>query len=122
MAASFLVRDRDETYGPDFVRLVNGLNIQQVVIAARSPWQTPYVERVIGSIRRECLDRMIIRGEGHLKQVLRSYFKVYHESRTHLGLKKDCPIARTMEPPGVGPIESEAVVGGLHHRYFRRAA
>ena len=98
------------------------MDIEQVVISARSPWQSPYVERVIGSIRRECLDHMIILGERQLKRVMRDYLRYYHGSRTHLGLEKECPVPRQVEAPEAGPIDSEPMVGGLHHRYFRRAA
>lgn len=118
----YLVRDRDGAYGHEFVRRVDSMGIEQVVTSPRSPWQNAYVERVIGSVRREYLDHVITFGEGHLKRVLRDYMVYCHGFRTHLGLKKDCPIASTVEPPGDGSIASEAMVGGLHHRYFRRAA
>ncbi len=98
------------------------MDIEQVLIAARSPWQNPYVERVICSIRRECLDHTIIFNERHLRRVLKEYFCYYHEFRTHLGLEKDCPNTRPVQPPKSGLISSEPMVGGLHHRYFRQAA
>ena len=84
--------------------------------------QSPYVERVIGSIRRECLDHVIVLSERQLRRLLRSYFAYYHGSRTHLGLEKDCPETRPVEPPHLGVICAEPMVGGLHHRYFRNAA
>ena len=118
----YLLRDRDGKYGEDFVRRVESLGIEQVLISARSPWQNPYVERVVGSIRRECLDHTIVFNEKHLRRVLREYLQYYHESRTHLGLEKDCPRSRPVEPPDLGLIHSESMVGGLHHRYYRRAA
>ena len=121
-APRFLLRDRDGIYGTDFVGRVKGLGIEQVVISARSPWQSPYVERVIGSIRRECLDHVIILSERQLRRVLRSYFAYYHGSRTHLGLAKEYPETRPVEPPHLGVIRAEPMVGGLHHRCFRRAA
>jgi transposase InsO family protein len=121
-APRFLLRDRDGIYGAEFVRRVQGLGIEQVVISARSPWQSPYVERVIGSIRRECLDHVIILNERQLRRLLRSYFAYHHGSRTHLGLEKDCPVPRPIEPPDLGLVSEESMVGGLHHRYFRRAA
>jgi transposase InsO family protein len=121
-APKYLLRDRDGKYGEDFVRRVESLGIKQVLISARSPWQNPYVERVIGSIRRECVDHVIIFNEQHLRRVLREYFEYYHGSRTHLGLEKDCPVSRSIEFRNSGLVQSEPMVGGLHHRYFRRAA
>lgn len=121
-APKYLLRDRDGKYGEDFVRRVESLGIKQVLISARSPWRNPYVERVIGSIRRECVDHTIIVNERHLRRVLREYFQYYHSYRTHLGLMKECPKPRPVEPPEFGPINSEPIVGGLHHRYFRQAA
>ena len=118
----YLLRDRDGVFGEDFVRRVESMDIKQVLISARSPWQNPYVERIIGSIRRECVDHTIIFNERHLRRVLREYFKYYHSSRTHLGLEKDCPTPRPVERPELGSICTESMVGGLHHRYFRRAA
>jgi transposase InsO family protein len=93
-----------------------------VITAARSPWQNPYVERLIGTIRRECLDHVIVLGERHLRRILREYVEYYHTSRTHLGLGKECPEPRAVEPPEIGPIRNRAMVGGLHHRYYREAA
>jgi putative transposase len=121
-ALKYMIRDRDGKYGEEFVRRVESLGIKQVLISTRSPWQNPHVERVIGSIRRECLDHVIVFGEQHLRRVLRDYFAYYHGSRTHLGLGKDCPTPRPVEPPDLGFIHSEPMVGGLHHRYFREAA
>jgi transposase InsO family protein len=118
----YMIRDRDKKYGKEFVRRVESLNIKQVLVATRSPWQNPYVERVIGSIRRECLDHVIVFSEQHLRRVLKEYFTYYHVTRTHLGLKKDCPTPRPVESPDLGLIRSEPFVGGLHHRYFRKAA
>jgi putative transposase len=86
-----------------------------------SPWQSPYVERLIGSIRRECLDHVIVVNQRHLRQLLRAYIAYYHRSRTHLGLGKDTPDARPVSPPS-GTIVATPEVGGLHHRYERRAA
>ena len=90
--------------------------------ARTSPWQNPYVERIIGSIRRECLNHVIIFDERHLRGVLSSYFCYYHKTRTHLLLDKDCPESRTVHLPTVGKIIAFPEVGGLHHRYERRAA
>lgn len=121
-APKYMIRDRDGIYGHDFVQRVEGMGIEAVVISARSPWQNPYVERIIGSIRRDCLDHVTIFSEVHLRRVLTSYFGYYHGFRTHLGLAKECPWPRPVDPPDHGPIQSEPMVGGLHHRYFRRAA
>jgi putative transposase len=118
----FLLRDRDGIYGREFSQRVSGMEIEELVIAASSPWQNPYVERLIGSVRRECLDHVIIFSERHLRRLLGSYFAYYHGSRTHLGLEKDCPVPRTTEPPALGLVWKEPMVGGLHDRYFRRAA
>jgi hypothetical protein len=98
------------------------MGIEEVLIAASSPWQSPYVERLIGTIRRECLDHVIIVSERQLRRLLRTYFTYYHGSRTHLGLEKDCPEPRLVEPAERGPVRSEPMVGGLHHRYYRQAA
>ena len=109
-------------FGEEFNHRVESMGIKQVLIAARSPWQNPYVERLIGSIRRECLNHTIILNEKHLRRVLKEYFHYYHDYRTHLVLEKDCPQTRLIESPEIGPIKTEPMVGGLHHRYFRQAA
>ena len=96
--------------------------IEQVVTAPRSPWQNAYVERIIGSIRRECLYHVVIFDERHLRRVLSSYFRYYHQTRTHLSLGKDCPESRPIHLPAAGKIIPFPQVGGLHHRYERRAA
>jgi transposase InsO family protein len=98
------------------------MGIEQVLIAARSPWQNPHAERVIGSIRRECLDHVIVLNERHLRRILREYFEYYLASRTHLSLQKDSPQGRAVEPPDLGTVVEIPEVGGLHHRYIRRAA
>ncbi len=121
-APRYLLRDRDTSYGPAFRDRVQVMGIEQVVTAPRSPWQNPYAERLIGSIRRECLDHIIIFNESHLRRVLSSYFQYHHRSRTHLSLDKDCPQPRRIRPPSAGEIIAFPEVGGLHHRYGRRAA
>jgi hypothetical protein len=118
----YLVRDRDGIYGHDFTTRVNGLGIQQVPTSARSPWQNCYAERIIGSIRRECLNHVIVISEWHLRQILKSYFGYYHRSRTHLSLDKDAPESRPVQELQAGRIIQIREVGGLHHRYERRAA
>ena len=121
-APRFLLRDRDASYGQSFRDRVQAMAIEQVVTAPRSPWQNAYVERIIGSIRRECLDHVIILDERHLRRVLSAYFEYHHQSRTHLSLGKDCPEPRPVQPPSDGNVVAFPQVGGLHHRYERRAA
>jgi transposase InsO family protein len=118
----YLVRDRDASYGQAFRDRLRAMGIKEVVTAARSPWQNAYVERIIGSIRRECLDHVIIFDERHLRGVLSSYFHYYHKTRTHLSLGKDCPETRPVHRPAAGKIIAFPEVFGLHHRYERRAA
>jgi putative transposase len=121
-APRYLLRDRDKSYGPTFRHRARAMGITEVVTAPRSPWQNPYAERLIGSIRRECLDHVIIFSERHLRRVLSSYFQYHHDSRTHLSLGKECPRPRPIQFPSAGKIIAFPEVGGLHHRYERRAA
>ena len=121
-APRYLIRDRDQTYGAYFDTRVDGLGIEQVLTAPRSPWQNPLVERMIGSIRRECLDHVIVLDERHLKRILRKYVDYYHSCRTHLSLEKDAPEPRRVELPARGKVSAIPKVGGLHHHYTRRAA
>jgi hypothetical protein len=118
----YLLRDRDSIYGLEFQRRAASLRFQELRIAPRSPWQTPYVERFIGSIRRECLDHVIVLNQAHLKRVLDSYLTYYHRSRSHLSLEKDSPESRPVQGVDEGMIVVLPQVGGLHHRYERRAA
>ena len=120
-APDYLLRDRDASYGAIFSKRVASMGISEVVTAPRSPWQNPYVERVIGSIRRECLDHLVIFNERHLRRVLSSYVDYYHRTRTHLALDKDCPEQRPIQGQS-GKIVALPQVGGLHHRYQRLAA
>ena len=121
-APRYLVRDRDAIYGKTFRRQVTALKIQEVPTAPRSPWQNAYAERVIGSIRRECLNHMIVLGERHLRRILRSYVDYYNSTRTHLSLDKDTPEGRPIQHPNQGKVIELKHVGGLHHQYVRRAA
>jgi transposase InsO family protein len=121
-APLYLIRDRDGIYGNEFNRCVRSLGIKQVLTSRQSPWQNAYVERVIGSIRRECTDHVIVFNENHLRRVLGSYLRYYHGSRTHLSLGKDSPDSRPMEPPENGRVVEFPQVGGLHHRYARQVA
>jgi putative transposase len=120
-APKYLIRDRDGIYGKDFCKRVTEMSIKEVIIAPRSPWQNPFAERVIGSIRRECLDHLIILGENHLHQILSSYFRYYNNCRPHLSLDRNSPSPRNVEPPLKGKVISIPEVGGLHHRYSRVA-
>ena len=117
----FLLRDRDGIYGQAFCDRVEHMGIEEVLIAPRAPWQNPYVERLIGSIRRECLDHVIVLGEEHLRRILFSYFEYYHQARTHLSLERNSPIPRTVCPPTQGKVIAKAYLGGLHHWYSRAA-
>ena len=122
VSVRYLVRDRDRIYGDYFRQRVRGLGLKEVLSAPRSPWQNAYMERLIGSIRRECLDHVIVLNEHHLRRTLQSYFRYYHRTRTHLSLDKDAPDTRPVHPPSQGTVVEIAEVGGLHHRYERRAA
>src|ERR1700730_12255796 len=121
-APSFLLRDRDASYGSVFSKRVAAMGISEVVTAPRSPSQNAHVERVIGSIRRECLDHVVIFSERHLRRVLSYYVEYYHRTRTHLALNKDCPEPRPIQPHTIGRVVAIRQVGGLHHRYERLAA
>jgi putative transposase len=121
-APKHTVRDRDGIYGEAFCRRVKGVGIEEVVTAPQSPWQNAYAERLVGSVRRECLNHVIVLGEKHLRRILIAYLSYYHKSRTHLSLGKDAPEPRAVQPPAMGEIAELPEVGGLHHRYERRAA
>ena len=121
-APSYLLRDRDQVYGQQFRHRVKGMGIEEVLAAPYSPWQNPFVERLIGSIRRECLNHVLVLGERHLRRVLIRYFIYYHQARTHLALEKDAPDLRPVKLPAAGRIVQLPEVGGLHHRYLRQAA
>jgi transposase InsO family protein len=120
-APRYLIRDRDGIYGNVFHERVQKMGIEETVCAPRSPWQNPYCERLVGSIRRECLDHVIVLNERHLLRILRSYFDYYLHSRTHSSLNRNAPVEREVEPPCRGEVVAIPQVGGLHHRY-RRAA
>ncbi len=121
-APRYLIRDRDGAYGQSFRSTVMAMGVEEIVTAPRSPWQNPYVERLIGSVRRECLNHVIILNERHLRRILVSHLDYYHRSRTHLSLGKDTPERRSVQPDGGGKIVAIPQVGGLHHRYERLAA
>lgn len=116
-ASRHLVRDRDAVYGLVVSRRLRALGIRDRPTAPRSPWQNPYVERLIGSVRSECLDHVIVFGEAHLRRIVPLYASYYNEPRTHLLLRKDSPISRPIAR--FGRIIAEPMVGGLHYRYAR---
>jgi len=109
-------------YGAGFQRRVTNLGIDQVLTAPWSPWQNAYAERVIGSIRRECLDRVMVFNEGHLRCLRTGYSHSYHCWRTLLSLAMECPDTRPVQPPEQGAVVAFPDVGGLHHHYERMAA
>jgi len=118
----YLLRDRDAIYGKEFSQRAQTLGIEEVLTAYRSPWQNPYAERVIGSIRRECLDHVIVLGSKQLKRILTRYVDYYNGVRTHLSLSKDSPEQRPVQLSNEGRIIELDKVGGLHHHYIRKAA
>jgi transposase InsO family protein len=115
--AEVAARERDAVYGDIFIRRLRAMGIRDRPTAARSPWQNGYAERLIGSIRQECLDYVVVFGERHLRHLLKSYQKYYNEARTHLSLNKDAPVSRAVQ--AVGRILCLPILGGLHHQYVR---
>jgi transposase InsO family protein len=116
-APRYMIRDRDRIYGTVVTRRLLAMGIRDKPIAAASPWQNSFVERLIGSIRRECLDHLIVLGEAHLRRILKNYADYYNGVRTHRSLNKDAPVSRPVRRSGF--ISSDALLGGLHHRYVR---
>jgi len=116
-APEFLIRDSDACYGATFMRRGRSLGIRDHPTSARSPWQNGYAERLIGSLRRECLDHVVVLGERHLRHVLGCYADYYNGVRTHLSLAKDAPRRRAVQAAGL--IEALPILGGLHHQYVR---
>jgi transposase InsO family protein len=121
-APRYLLRDRDAIYGGEFRRQAGSLGIEEVRTAPRSPWQSPYVERVIGSIRRECIDNVIVLHQQHLRRILAAYFDHYHRWRCHQSLAMDCPEPRPVQPLEQGHVVEVAESGGMYRHYERRAA
>jgi transposase InsO family protein len=116
-APRYLIRDRDRVYGAAAMRRLRAMGIRDKPIAPGSPWQNGFAERLIGSIRRECVDHIVVLGETHLRRILKSYARYYNETRTHRSLDKDAPISRPVQR--TGGIISHALLGGLHHHYVR---
>ena len=110
-APRFLLRDRDGTYGQNFRACLEAMEIDEVRTAPQSPWQNPYVERLIGSMRRECVDHVIVLNERSLQRILRAYVDDYHHWRTHLALGKDPPVSRAVEPAAPGEVIAMPHVG-----------
>lgn len=121
-APRYVIHDRHRTYGEVFRSRLQALGIAPIPTTPGSPWQNGHVERLIGSIRRECLDHIIVLNERHLRRLLKAYQVYYNQTRTHLALSKDTPVPRAISPPGNGTIIAVPEVGGLHHRYERCAA
>ena len=121
-APKYLLRDRDAIYGNAFRQRVQGMGIEQVLSAPRSPWQNPFVERLIGTLRRDCLDHVIVLNERHLRRILARYLDYYHRWRTHLSLGMDAPSPRALHRPDRGRVVEFPELGGLHHHYERLAA
>jgi transposase InsO family protein len=117
MAPRYMIRDRDRIYGIVVTRRLRAMGIRDKPTAPASPWQNGFAERLIGSIRRECLDHVIVWGEPHLRRILRSYANYYDNMRTHRSLNKDAPISRSIQRIGI--ISSRPILGGLHHHYIR---
>jgi len=117
MAPGYMIRDRDRVYGTVVTRRLRAMGIRDKPIAPASPWQNGFAERLIGSIRRECLDHIIVLGEVHLRRILKSYARYYNETRTHLALDKDAPLSRTVKR--AGRLLCRPILGGLHHEYVR---
>ena len=116
-APRYLIRDRDRIFGAIVTRRLRAMCIRDKPTASASPWQNGVAERLIGSIRRECLDHIVVLGEAHLHRILKSYARYYNETRTHLALDKDAPVSRPVQRTGV--VRSLAILGGLHHHYAR---
>jgi transposase InsO family protein len=121
-APKYLLRDRDGIHCSVFVQRLEGMGIKQKLISPSSPWQNPYAERLVGSLRRECLDRVIVLNERQLRQTLECYFEYCHKVRPHRSLSHDSPIPRPVESPDRGKVIERPRVGGLHHHYLREAA
>ena len=116
-APRYMIRDRDRIYGAVVTRRLRAMGIRDRPITPASPWQNGFAERLIGSIRRECLDHIIVLGEIHLRRVLKSYVDYYNSIRTHRSLNKDAPVSRPVQR--IGSVKSHAILGGLHHHYAR---
>ena len=116
-APQYLIRDRDRIYGAVVMGRIRAMGIRDKPTAPASPWQNGFAERLIGSIRRECVDHVIVLGEAHLRRILRAYAGYYNDIRTHRSLNKDAPVSRPVQRTGT--ISSRPILGGLHHHYVR---
>jgi len=116
-APHYLIRDRDRVYGDIVTRRLRAMGIRDKPIAPASPWQNSFAERLIGSIRRECVDHVVVLSEAHLRRILQTYARYYNEIRTHRSLNKDAPVSRLVQR--TGNVKSHPILGGLHHQYVR---
>ena len=116
-ALPYLIRDRDRIYGTIPTGRLRAMGIRDKPTASASPWQNGFAERLIGSIRRECVDHFVVLGEAHLRRILRAYARYYNDIRTHWSLDKDAPVSRPVQRTGI--ISPHAILGGLHHHYVR---
>jgi transposase InsO family protein len=117
LAPAYLVRDNDRAYGQAFQRRVRAMGIRDRPISPQSPWQNGIAERLIGTLRRECLDQVVIFGETHLRRILSAYAAYYNQARTHLALEKDAPLHRAVQRSGANV--AIPILAGLHHQYIR---
>ena len=121
-APRFLIRDRDQAYGLTFSARLRGLGIREIRTAVRAPRMNAFAERVIGTLRRECFDHLIVLNQRHARRLLAEFLDWYNQDRVHLALAKDAPDHRATEPADLGEVFALPRLGGLHHRYSRRAA
>jgi transposase InsO family protein len=117
MTSRYLIRDRDGIYSVAVTRRLRAMGIRDKPITAGSPWQNSFAERLIGTIRRECVDHIVVLGEAHLRRILQAYARYYNTVPTHRSLDQDAPVSRSVQR--IGRIVSHALVGGLHHHYAR---
>ncbi len=121
-APKYLIRDRDKIYGSEVLETIENFDMKDKPTSPRSPWQNGYCERMVGTLKRECLNHMIIINERHAYRIIREFLQYYHNDRTHQGLEQETPNGRKIEPPEIGPVKRRPILSGLHHRYYREAA
>jgi putative transposase len=121
-APKYLIRDRDGIYGEEVLGTIHNLGMVDKPTSPRSPWQNGFCERMVGTLKRECLNHMIILNERHARRIIGEFLQYYHDDRTHQGLDQETPGGREIEVPDIGPVKCRPILGGLHHRYYRKAA